>query len=407
MTSNMKSLSLDIGVLNKHQWVDAKQFDNKARRLIITLLDNGEQFVPEKGTVVMFRALKPDGKSVEYEATINEDGTITVELSEQALAVKGVVKADISLVGSDGSRLSTASFFLQNQEAPIGEDVGSESQILVFERLTSQAVEAANSAAKAANSTAKDAETAESARTEATEANENVQEIAKSLEQTVKDANTATSEALSAAEKANEAASLAENVPNDLMLTDRLLQLTTNGEAVGEGAVLPRAPVVNMIDIQSNILTDDQGLVFGGNISMLLPDAKTVGFGILGGRINSDGSFLPGELYPLLPPYAIDGFIGATQINIAFSVVNEGMEVVFDEALFKQLISNDITAEVIQGIYVRNLVDTEKKQYLFFGITSENSDFLGEMVTELSQYLSMGDKVCVSFIPFGGGVSNE
>lgn len=193
----------------------------------------------------------------------------------------------------------------------------------------------------------------------------------------------------------------------DLKLTDRILQLTENGEAVGEGAVLPRAPVVNMIDIQSNILTDDQGFVFGGNISMLLLDAKTVGFGILGGRINSDGSFLPGELYPLLPPYAIEGFIGATQINIAFSVVNEEMKVVFDEALFKQLISNDITAEVIQGIYVRNLGDTEKKQYLFFGITSENSDFLGEMATALSQYLSMGDKVCVSFIPFGGGVSNE
>lgn len=233
MTSNQKSLNLDIDVLNKHQWVDAKQFDNKARSLIITLLDNGEQFVPEKGTVVMFRALKPDGKSVEYEATINEDGTITVELSEQALAVKGVVKADISLVGSDGSRLSTASFFLQNQEAPIGEDVGSESQILVFERLTSQAVEAANSASK-------DAEIAENARTEATEANENVQEIAKSLEQTVKDANTATSEALSAAEKANEAASSVENVPNDLMLTDRLLQLTANGEAVGDGVQLPQ-----------------------------------------------------------------------------------------------------------------------------------------------------------------------
>lgn len=196
------------------------------------------------------------------------------------------------------------------------------------------------------------------------------------------------------------------NNNTDLKLTDRLLQLTANGEAVGDGVVLSKAPVVNMIDIQSNIIVEEQGLAFGGNISMILLDSKTMGFGILGGQINRDGSFLPGELYPLLPPYATDGFIGATQINIAFSVVNEGMEVVFDEALFKQLISNDVTAEVIQGIYVRHLGDTEKKQYLFFGIKSENSDFLGEMMTELSQYLSMGDKMCVSFIPFGGE-SNE
>ena len=197
------------------------------------------------------------------------------------------------------------------------------------------------------------------------------------------------------------------NNNTDLKLTDRLLQLTANGEAVGEGTVLPRAPVVNMIDIQSNIIVEEQGLVFGGNISMILPNTKTAGFGILGGRINSDGSFLPGELYPLLPPYAMDGFVGATQINIAFSAVNEGIELVFDEAMFKQLLSNDVTAEFIQGIYVQNFGDAEKKQYLFFGLKSENGDFLGEMTTALSQYLSMGDKVCVSFIPFGGGVSNE
>lgn len=144
----------------------------------------------------------------------------------------------------------------------------------------------------------------------------------------------------------------------DLKLTDRILQLTANGEAVGEGTVLPKAPVVNMIDIQSNIIVEEEGLVFGGNISIILPDSKIVGFGILGGRINSDGSFLPGELYPLLPPYATDGFNGATQIKIAFSVVFEGMKIVFDEALLKQLISNDITAEFIQGVYKSHLGDT-------------------------------------------------
>ena len=192
----------------------------------------------------------------------------------------------------------------------------------------------------------------------------------------------------------------------DLKLTDRILQLTANGEAVGEGTVLPKAPVVNMIDIQSNIIVEEEGLVFGGNISIILPDSKIVGFGILGGRINSDGSFLPGELYPLLPPYATDGFNGATQIKIAFSVVFEGMKIVFDEALLKQLISNDITAEFIQGVYKSHLGDTEKKQYLFFGIKSDNRDFLNEITTEFSQFLSMGNQMCVSFISFGGE-SNE
>lgn len=400
MTSNQKSLNLDIDVLNKHQWVDAKQFDNKARSLIITLLDNGEQFVPEKGTVVMFRALKPDGKSVEYEATINEDGTITVELSEQALAVKGVVKADISLVGSDGSRLSTASFFLQNQEAPIGEDVGSESQILVFERLTSQAVEAANSASK-------DAETAENARTEATEANENVQEIAKSLEQTVKDANTATSEALSAAEKANEAASSVENVPNDLMLTDRLLQLTANGEAVGKGIDLPRYPVVNMIDVQENIVLNEQGMPFGGDISIILPNLKTVGYGIVAGKY-SDGIFIPGKLYKQLPPIGTDEFSFAANISMALSVEVEGAKMVLDKTIFGEISNSDATSKYYEGIYKKARVETdEEKVYLFCGVSSENGEVLQEMAAGLAEYLKNGKKLCVSFIPFDeGGAEN-
>lgn len=195
-------------------------------------------------------------------------------------------------------------------------------------------------------------------------------------------------------------------VPNDLKMSDRLLQLTANGEAVGEGAVLPRTPVVNMIDIQSNIITDEQGLVFGGNISVLMPDINTVGVGVLGGRINSDGTFSPSELYHLLPKYATESFASAAQISIAFSAVGEGIEVVFDENVLKQLISYDGTAEFIQGIYASNVGDTEKKKYLFFGITSDNGEFIGQMATSFSQYLSIGNKMCVSFIPFGGE-SNE
>lgn len=194
----------------------------------------------------------------------------------------------------------------------------------------------------------------------------------------------------------------------DLTLKGSVLTLTEDGQAFGKGIVLPKAPVVNMIDIQSNIVVEEQGIVFGGNISIVFPNLNTIGIGILAGHLNSDGLLEPSELYTLLPPFAGEKLAFAADVKIAFSCVHEDFKFVFDESMFQQLVSVDTTAEFINGIYTTHIADEEKRLYLFCGIKSDNGEFLNEVGTYFSEYLKAGKQMCVSFIPFDdGGASNE
>ena len=211
MPQYTKSIVLDVNAVNKHQYIDAKQLDDNSRFLNVTLLANGEPVAIETGTTAMFRAVKPDKHSVCYEAQINDDGTVTVELTQQALACKGVVEADVSLVGSDGAVLSTASFFLQVQGAPLGSNVASESELLIFQQLADKTAESAAKGAEAAASVKEDAEAAESAASAAEAAKNSAEaaknttvQIAESLEETVQAAETATAAANAAASAVGE-----------------------------------------------------------------------------------------------------------------------------------------------------------------------------------------------------------
>ena len=130
MATFTQSLMLDVAGRNRYKYVYAKQGDSASRFVNVTILANGVQIVPESGTTAKIRALKPDGTGVYNPATINGDGTITAELTSQMLAVKGNVRADIMLVGSNNEILSTVTFYVQVEEAPAGEVVASSNEFL-------------------------------------------------------------------------------------------------------------------------------------------------------------------------------------------------------------------------------------------------------------------------------------
>lgn len=198
------------------------------------------------------------------------------------------------------------------------------------------------------------------------------------------------------------------NNNTDLKLTDRLLQLTANGEAVGKGIDLPRCPVVNMIDVQENIVLNEQGVPFGGDISIILPNLKAVGYGIVAGKYNSDGIFIPGKLYNQLPPIAQNEFALATNIGMALYVEAEDTKMVLDKTILGEISNSDATSKYYEGIYQKARGGTdEEKVYLFCGVSSENGEVLQEMAADLAEYLKNGKKLCVSFIPFDeGGAEN-
>ncbi len=171
MNNYTKALTLDIGKRYLLSPVYAKQGDMASRYLKITMMNGDTQYKPASGNTAKFRALKPDGNSVMNPATINSDGTVTCELTEQTLACAGVVKADVVILDGTNKALASASFDIAVERAPIGEDLKSDNEFAELIEIIEQAPTIiANSNAAATNAAA--AQTAATAaNTAATRAN--------------------------------------------------------------------------------------------------------------------------------------------------------------------------------------------------------------------------------------------
>lgn len=164
----IQKITLDLYELNTYKFVRAKQGDERSRFLQVTITSCGDKITPDDGSEVIFRAVKPDGTSIYNPATKNEDGTVTLELTDQTLAVDGKVVADLSIM-SDGVA-STLSFAIQVEKAPLGKNIPSENEFIVLVEATKKATEAtagANAAAKKATDAATAADTARQAADEA------------------------------------------------------------------------------------------------------------------------------------------------------------------------------------------------------------------------------------------------
>lgn len=115
--------------------VSAKQGDSGARFIRATILSGGASLALPEGTTARLRALKPDGCSVDDPAVVNDDGTVTAELTAQILAVPGRVRADIVLTALDGDTLSTATFLILVEAAPQGSGIASTNEFLTLQAL--------------------------------------------------------------------------------------------------------------------------------------------------------------------------------------------------------------------------------------------------------------------------------
>ncbi len=130
-----QEIVLDVSCLARYKYIHAKQDDNATRFLRVTLMENGEQLVPSAGDTAYFRAIKPDRTGIYNPAAINQDGTITVELTQQTLAVQGVVAADVMLMNDDAV-LASGTFFIQVEACPLGDAaVESSNEFIVLQDL--------------------------------------------------------------------------------------------------------------------------------------------------------------------------------------------------------------------------------------------------------------------------------
>lgn len=138
-----QAITLDLAKQTAPVCICAKQGDEKSRMIRITLVRDGEPFAPPSGASAAFRAQKPDGTMVLNSAVVAPDGTVTVELTRQTLAVAGSVTADVYLTDSAGAMLSSASFVIHVEPAPNGVQADSENEFLHLSALVGRAEQAA------------------------------------------------------------------------------------------------------------------------------------------------------------------------------------------------------------------------------------------------------------------------
>lgn len=135
MEKFVQQIDLDVAGRNLYKYVYAKQGDSGSRFVKATILADGKVMEIGSGMTAKFRAEKPDGKAILNPAVVNDDGTVTVELTKQTLAADGVVDADIVISSASGEELSTVSFKIEVEKAPHGSLTDSKNEMLVLQKL--------------------------------------------------------------------------------------------------------------------------------------------------------------------------------------------------------------------------------------------------------------------------------
>ncbi len=149
-------LHLDVTNVNTYQYVYAKQGDKNSRVLKVLLFNQGARVLPAVTDRITLRCIKPDQKSCIITGSVDDTGIISVELTDQCLAVPGSVRADIT-VQSGESVISSVTFFIQVSPMPLNANQApSTNEFLTLMEM----LEAANSAATEAVSKSEQAQKA-------------------------------------------------------------------------------------------------------------------------------------------------------------------------------------------------------------------------------------------------------
>lgn len=109
--------------------IRVKQGDTSVRFVRVKVVQDDEQLIPGAEQVILFREEKPDRTGVlldsahlddqlnRYLVTLNNDGTISVELTEQTTTCVGLCRCDLCFI-SGGNSISTSPFVLDVEAVP-------------------------------------------------------------------------------------------------------------------------------------------------------------------------------------------------------------------------------------------------------------------------------------------------
>lgn len=217
MARIVQEICVDVAVAGHCASVAAKQGDINSRFLKISICEDGDPISVENDAVVTMGVCRADGSEVLLSGEVNDDGTVTVPLASCVLEKSGVAECEVSVVDSEGRRLTAFLFKLEIQRAVCGEKVITDDEnYSLLVGLISACADIKKDGENAANEAYEAAEKAEvaekwtiSAGIGASEAAENANNAAESATSASSNANNAAESATSAASNANNAAETA------------------------------------------------------------------------------------------------------------------------------------------------------------------------------------------------------
>ncbi len=114
-----KEITLDFDGKSDFECISAVQGDNGTRFIKISFTQNNQKYIIPENVTAAFRAIKPDGHIV-LDTCVKENNKITIELTDQILAVPGICNCEITLYGDNGRSLTSANFLIKVRKASIG-----------------------------------------------------------------------------------------------------------------------------------------------------------------------------------------------------------------------------------------------------------------------------------------------
>ena len=115
MTEVTKKLKVDFSRKATVRPTFSVQNDNGARNLIISLYDDGAPYKIQEGTTSYLNYKRPDGVSCALLASVGES-EVSVNLNPAVLGAAGLTECTVSLIGADGSKLTSSDFCLDVAE---------------------------------------------------------------------------------------------------------------------------------------------------------------------------------------------------------------------------------------------------------------------------------------------------
>lgn len=114
MAESNVNIMLDTVRRNRISVIYAVENDYGARFITATIMTDGKKKTIEGTAAVTINAERPDGMKKAIAGSVNEDGTVTVPVTQWMLEFEGEVVCSVSVVTST-SRLTTTHFYIQAQ----------------------------------------------------------------------------------------------------------------------------------------------------------------------------------------------------------------------------------------------------------------------------------------------------